>query len=72
MCLQEYGWHAGLEELMWATDSLNGALSEFNWKRLKEELTAKRERWTKQIIDHARAEGAFFTGEPGFEAESDE
>src|SRR5208282_3267451 len=70
--LQEYGWHAGLEELMWATDSLNGALSEFDWKRLKEELAAKRKRWTKQIIDHARKEGAFFFPDPGFEAEPDE
>jgi hypothetical protein len=58
--LQEYGWHAGLEELMWATDTLNGALSEFDWNRLIAELANKRQRWTAQIITHAREEGVFF------------
>ena len=27
--LQEYGWHSGLEYLVWITDQLNGGLSEF-------------------------------------------
>jgi len=58
--LQEYGWHASLEELMWVTDSLNGALSEFNWERLKAELATKRQQWTQQIIEHAQKEGVFF------------
>jgi len=26
--VQEYGWHAGLEALMWASDAVNGGLSE--------------------------------------------
>jgi hypothetical protein len=58
--LQEYGWHAGLEDLMWATDSLNGALSEFNWDLLKKDLATKRQSWTERIIEHARKEGVFF------------
>jgi hypothetical protein len=29
--VQEYGFHAGLEHRMWATDSLNGGLSELDW-----------------------------------------
>jgi hypothetical protein len=69
--LQEYGWHASLEELMWVTDSLNGALSEFNWDRLKVELAAKRQQWTKLIIDHAQNEGVFFPA-PTDEVENDD
>jgi hypothetical protein len=58
--VQEYGWHAGLEDMMWATDQLNGALSEFNWSNLSRELEDNRGRWTDEIIEHARREGEFF------------
>ncbi len=58
--LQEYGWHAGLEDLMWATDTLNGGLSELNWQVLQKELARQREKWTARIIDHAKKEGEFF------------
>lgn len=29
--VQEYGFHAGQESLMWATDHLNGGLSRLDW-----------------------------------------
>jgi hypothetical protein len=58
--LQEYGYHAGLENLMWATDSLNGGLSDLNWPVLREELSRMRLVWMEQIISHAQAQGVFF------------
>ncbi len=58
--IQEYGFHAGLEDLMWATDQFNGALINLDWPALKPELNAKAEEWTERIIQHAQAEKAFF------------
>lgn len=58
--LQEYGWHAGLEDLMWATDTIIGGLAELNWPVLQEELARQRGKWTTRIIDHAKTEGEFF------------
>lgn len=58
--IQEYGFHAGIESLMWATDSLNGGLSELDWPRLQAEVAAIRPRWTHEIITHARSEHVFF------------
>jgi hypothetical protein len=58
--IQEYGWHAGLEELIWVTDTLNGSLSEMNWSKLREELTQYRTKWEDLIISHAKKHGAFF------------
>lgn len=58
--VQEYGWHAGLQELMWATDSLNGALSQLDWTALKPELEKMRGRWTRRVIKHAKDEKEFF------------
>lgn len=63
--IQEYGFHAGIEELMWATDSLNGALPEFDWSMLKIELVKKREQWTQTIITHAERERVFFPDSSG-------
>ena len=60
--VQEYGFHAGLEDLMWATDSLNGSLSSFDWAELQNELSGVRIRWTEEIISHAESEGSFFPG----------
>jgi hypothetical protein len=58
--LQEYGWHAGLEALMWASDSLNDGISELDWPRLQNELSGQRESWIKLIIDHAKRHHEFF------------
>jgi hypothetical protein len=59
--LQEYGYHAGLESLMWATDSLNGALSELDWPSLRAELGRMRGVWTDQIVAHAVENNVFFS-----------
>lgn len=40
--VQEYGFHAGLEELMWATDALGEGLATLNWPLLKGKLGDKR------------------------------
>jgi hypothetical protein len=58
--VEEYGFHSGLEELMWATDQLNGSLSNFDWEGLKAKLGVKALEWTELIIKHAQDEGAFF------------
>jgi len=58
--LQEYGWHAGIEELTWITDSLNGGLSELDWEKTEKELTRIRVDWTDRLIKHARKEKVFF------------
>jgi hypothetical protein len=58
--LQEYGWHAGLEPVMWASDTVNGGLSELDWPRLQGELADHRESWIKAIIDHAKRHDEFF------------
>jgi hypothetical protein len=63
--VQEYGFHAGIEELMWATDSLNGALLEFDWNMLKSALEEKRVQWTQTIITHAERENVFFPDSAG-------
>jgi len=63
--VQEYGFHAGIEELMWATDSLNGALTDFDWTTLKAELEKKRIQWTQTIITHAEKEEVFFPDSAG-------
>lgn len=58
--VQEYGFHSGLEDLMWATDTLNGGLSDLNWKVLQKEILTQMPRWTQQIISHAQNENVFF------------
>jgi hypothetical protein len=58
--LQEYGWHAGLERLTWASDELNGALSELNWPRLQKELANRQHPWIDLIITHAQEHNEFF------------
>lgn len=58
--LQEYGFHSGIEELMWVTDHLNGALIELDWPVLQRQLDAKAPEWTDLIIRHAASEGVFF------------
>jgi hypothetical protein len=58
--LQEYGWHAGLEPLMWASDSLNGSLAELNWPGLQTELATNRPSWIELIITSAKDHNEFF------------
>ena len=65
-CLQEYGFHSGLHELMWATDQLNGGLSSLDWGKTQRELSVIVPQWSALIIEHASREGAFLP-----QAESD-
>lgn len=58
--VQEYGFHSGIEDLMWATDKLNGGLSELDWGALVRELHGARREWTDSIIAHAQNEHVFF------------
>lgn len=61
--IQEYGFHSGLEDLMWATDKLNGALVSLDLLELKNELNVRIEEWTDMVIEHAKNEGGFFSVE---------
>jgi hypothetical protein len=61
--IQEYGFHSGIEDLMWATDKLNGALVSLDWPGLQIELNEKTEEWTHMVIEHAKKEGQFFAME---------
>jgi hypothetical protein len=71
--LQEYGWHAGLEPLMWASDSLNGELAELNWPRLRHAFSRLRGDWIDMIIQHAMEHHAFFPPvDPDFREEFEE
>lgn len=63
--VQEYGFHSGIETLMWATDQMNGALTELNWPELLEELNDKVAEWTDLVIKHARSEDEFFPVQSG-------
>ena len=58
--LQEYGWHASLDELKWITDQVNDSLTEFNWKKLNEELRELKGKLTAAVIRHANDGGVFF------------
>jgi hypothetical protein len=58
--IQEYGWHAGLENLIWASDAVNGSLAELNWSGLQEELFKLRNEWVHEVISHAKAHDGFF------------
>lgn len=58
--LQEYGFHSGIEDLMWASDALNGGLSCLDWSKLKDELKAVSEAWVSKILSHAIGENVFF------------
>jgi hypothetical protein len=70
--LQEYGWHAGLESLMWASDAVNGSLAELNWRKLQDEFSKLRESWVGTIIGHAKEHSAFFPAPDQNPAETDE
>ena len=67
--LQEYGWHAGVEELMWASDGLNGNLAELDWAGVTADLEEACPGWTEAIIRHAREQDSFFNYEPEDDAD---
>lgn len=52
--IQEYGFHSGIEDLMWATDKLNGALVSLDWLKLKNDLNVRIGEWTNMVIEHAK------------------
>lgn len=58
--VQEYGWHAGLEPLMWASDAVNGGLADLDWPKLQGDLARLRDSWAVMIIRHAKQHDAFF------------
>ena len=70
--LQEYGFHAGLERLMWATDELNGRLAALDLPAVHAELQTKSVEWTDLIIRHATQEGAFFPAQAAWTADESE
>jgi hypothetical protein len=59
-CVQEYGFHSGIDELMWATDHVNGALTALDLHGVREELDNKSPVWVEMVIRHATDNGAFF------------
>ncbi|MBN2497476.1 MAG: hypothetical protein JXR96_22985 [Deltaproteobacteria bacterium] len=59
--IQEYGFHSGIEELMWASDSVNGGLSDLDWQALERELSSACPAWIDKIIKHAEENDAFFS-----------
>lgn len=68
--LQEYGWHAGLEDLLWIPDSLGDAIVSFDWNQLKPNLSSLKATITERIITHAQNEGEYFaTGDDMVEFE---
>jgi hypothetical protein len=69
--LQEYGWNAGLEPLMWASDALNGSLADLNWPRLQAELANHRGAWIELIIASAKEHHAFFPPDPDSQRDRD-
>ncbi len=66
-CIQEYGFHSGIDELMWATDHVDGALVELNLGRVRQELDKKSLDWVEMVIRHATDNNAFFPGRLLFE-----
>lgn len=58
--VQEFGWHAALDDLRWATDCLNGALVDFDWNQTLTSLSRLKAEWTEQVIALANREGVFF------------
>lgn len=62
--LQEYGWHSGLEGLVWVTDTLGEGLADLDWDKLKVDLAAARPKITEAILRHARDNGGFFNTRP--------
>lgn len=62
--VQEYGFHAGIEPLMWVTDSLGESFNTLDWKGLFSQITNLSNIWIESIISHAKDEGQFFQEPP--------
>lgn len=60
-CVQEYGWHSSVEELMWASDALEEGLSSLDLGLLHTELARVCPQWVDLIIRDAVDNDAFFT-----------
>lgn len=58
--LQEYGWHAGLEELRWIGKAVREGLAEMSWPHVQKVLTKKRDSWVELVIRHASEHNSFF------------
>lgn len=69
--VQEYGFHSGIEKLMWSTDELNGSLSLLDWVGLGRELEIKVPEWINLIIKSATDEGEFFSQSLDYENQPD-
>lgn len=68
--VQEYGWHAGLEDLAWASDQLNGSFGELDWSGLQPELAEFRRKWEDTVTTHAKDHAVYFPP-PGDENRED-
>lgn len=68
--IQEYGFHSGIETLMWSTDQLNGSLASLDWGGLGRELEIRVPEWLELIIQRAMDEGEFFSHTSEFDGES--
>jgi hypothetical protein len=62
--LQEYGWHSGLENLMWASDEVSGGLADLDWAQVELDLAVTYPRWMESIMRHAQEHNEFFTQLP--------
>lgn len=69
--IQEYGFHSGIETLMWSTDQINGSLVSLDWDGLGRELAIKVPEWLELIIQRATDEGAYFSQASEFDNQSD-
>ena len=61
--VQEYGWHAGLPDLQWITDSLIH-LRTFTWDRLKDELEQSIPKILEQMSRRASENDSCFEAPP--------
>lgn len=62
--VQEYGFHAGIEQLIWATDQLGESFIDLDWSGTYKEIVSLSDAWVETIIAHARDEGQFFPEPP--------
>jgi hypothetical protein len=61
--VQEYGWHAGLPDLQWITDSL-ASLHTFAWEELRGELEQSIPKILNMMFQHASENNAYFEPPP--------
>jgi hypothetical protein len=64
--IQEYGWHAGLEELQWFSDSVSG-IELFDWSIIKSQLEAAIPKTLETIFRHATDNHGYFEQMPNTE-----